>query len=179
MTWRPACFVVHNRTLMQYVDVYREEAGAADEPWEQWGPNGTRFFVLAIGFQWLRYVHGTRVVCPVLQPTGESRAEVLDFNVHASRALTAGERPAQTRLGIDPERQPEGARLVCEPSVFSSGMVFVKEVVTVLPYYTVPALGQHEHYMVVSSGSGLGRVLRLHSPFPHLAVARFSLCHAP
>lgn len=52
--WQPACFVMHNQTLMQYVDVYREEAGAADVPWEEWGPHGTRFFVLAVGFQWLR-----------------------------------------------------------------------------------------------------------------------------
>jgi hypothetical protein len=39
--WQPACFVVHNQTLMQYVDAYREEAGAADVPWEKWGPHGT------------------------------------------------------------------------------------------------------------------------------------------
>jgi hypothetical protein len=53
--WQPACFVMHNQTLMHYVDAYREEAGAAaDVPWEEWGPHGTRFFVLAMGFQWLR-----------------------------------------------------------------------------------------------------------------------------
>jgi len=37
------------------------------------------------------YVHGTRVVCPVLQPYGESRVKVLDFNVHALRADDGGE----------------------------------------------------------------------------------------
>jgi hypothetical protein len=61
--WQPACFVVHNRTLMQYVETYDEEAAGAtttttaaavDVPWEEWGPHGTRFFVLANGFQWLR-----------------------------------------------------------------------------------------------------------------------------
>jgi hypothetical protein len=52
--WQPACFVVHNRTLMRYVDGYSEEVGAADVPWDEWGPQGTRFFVLAMGFQWLR-----------------------------------------------------------------------------------------------------------------------------
>jgi hypothetical protein len=52
--WQPSCFVVHNRTLMQYVDDYKEEVGAVDVPWEEWGPRGTRFFVLAMGFQWLR-----------------------------------------------------------------------------------------------------------------------------
>ncbi len=54
--WQPTCFVMHNQTLMQYVDAYRErkDAGAVDVPWEEWGPRGTRFFVLAMGFHWLR-----------------------------------------------------------------------------------------------------------------------------
>ena len=94
-----------------------------------------------------RYVHGTRVVCPVLQPSGDSRVEVLDFNVHPSRAPTAAEKLAATRLGIDLERPPEGARLVCEPSVFPAGEVFAKEVVTALPYYAVPAPGEREEYV--------------------------------
>jgi len=86
-------------------------------------------------------------VCPVLQPTGESRVEVLDFNAHASRPPTAAEKIAAKRLGIDPEQPPEGARMVCEPSVFAVGMVFAKEVITALPYYTVPAPGQREPYV--------------------------------
>ena len=87
------------------------------------------------------------MVCPVLQPSGESRVEVLDFNVHASRAPTEAEKLAATRLGIDPEQLPEGARLVREPSVFPAGLVFAKEVVTSLPYYSVPAPGQFEPYV--------------------------------
>lgn len=144
--WQPACFVVHNRTLMRYVGLYRE-GGATDVPWEEWGPKGTRFFVLAMGFQWLRYVHGTRVVCPVLQPTGNSRVEVLDFNVHALRAPTAAEKLAASRLGIDPEKPAVGSRLVCEPSVLPAGGVFAKEVITELPYYAVPAPGKGELYV--------------------------------
>lgn len=98
----------------------------------------------------LRYVHGTRVVCPVLQPSGESRVEVLDMNVHALRAPTAAEKVAASRLGIDPEKPAEGSRLVCEPSVLSAGGVFAKEVVTGLPYYSVPAPGQGSYvgYMI-------------------------------
>ena len=38
---------------------------------------------------WSSYVHGTRMVCPILRPTGENRIEVLDFNVHALRVPTA------------------------------------------------------------------------------------------
>ncbi|KAH8985373.1 hypothetical protein EDB92DRAFT_1802543 [Lactarius akahatsu] len=143
--WQPACFVVHNRTLMRYVETYRDDgSGAVDVPWEEWGPAGTRFFVLANGFQWLRYVHGTRVVCPVLQPSGESRVEVVDLNVHRSRAPTAAETIAASRLGIDLEEPIEGSQLVCEPSVLPAGGVFAKEVVTRLPYYSVPAPGQRE-----------------------------------
>jgi hypothetical protein len=52
--WQPACFVVLNRTLIRFVDDYQEETGAAEVLWEDWGPQGTRFFVLAVGFQWLR-----------------------------------------------------------------------------------------------------------------------------
>ena len=52
--WQLACLVVHNRTLVQYVDAYQEEVGAVDVRWEGWGPQGTRLFVLAMGFQWLR-----------------------------------------------------------------------------------------------------------------------------
>jgi hypothetical protein len=95
----------------------------------------------------VRYVHGTRVVCPVLQPTGESRVEVLDFNVHASRAPTAAEKLAAAYMGIDTVRPPEGARFVCGPSVFAAEAVFANEVVTALPYYSMPAPGQCEPYV--------------------------------
>jgi hypothetical protein len=94
-----------------------------------------------------RYVHGTRVVCPVLQPSGFSRVEVLDMNVHALRTPTAAEKLAGSRLGIDVEKPPVGSRLVTEPSVFPAGGVFAKEVVTELPYYAVPAPGQDEGYV--------------------------------
>ncbi|KAH9018318.1 hypothetical protein EDB84DRAFT_1626704 [Lactarius hengduanensis] len=147
-TARPACFVMHNRTLMRYVEAYCDDgASAMDVPWEEWGPTETRFFVLAMGFQWLRYVHGTRVVCPVLQPSGECLVEVLDFNVRASRAPTVAEKLAASRLGIDIKEPVEGSRLVCEPSVFPAAGIFAKEVVTRLPYYSVPAPGQHEPYV--------------------------------
>ena len=86
-------------------------------------------------------------MCPVLQPSGETRVEVLDMNVHASRASTAAEKLAASRLGIDIEKPAEGSRLVVEPSVFPAGGVFAEEVVTWLPYYSVPAPGQGELYV--------------------------------
>jgi hypothetical protein len=73
--------------------------------------------------------------------------EVLDFNVYALRAPTMAEKLAATRLGIDAEQWPKGARVVREPSVFPAGQVFAKEVVTSLPYYSVPAPAQREPYV--------------------------------
>ena len=76
------------------------------------------------------------------------RAEsVLDFNVHASRARTTAEKLAATCLDIDPEQPLEGAHLVYEPPVFPVGLAFAKEVVTSLPYYSVPAPGQRKPYV--------------------------------
>ena len=86
-------------------------------------------------------------MCPVLQPLGGSRVEVLDFNVHALRAPTPAEKLAASRLGIDPEKPAEGSRLVCETTVLPVGGVFAKEVATGLPYYSVPAPGQGELYV--------------------------------
>ena len=36
MAWHPPWFVVYYRTLIQYVDAYREDVGAADVPWKEW-----------------------------------------------------------------------------------------------------------------------------------------------
>ena len=96
-------------------------------------------------------MHGTRVVCPIVQPSGESGVEVLDMNVHhALRTPSAAEKAAAARLGVDDVEKPaEGSRLVCEPSVFPAGGVFAKEVVTELPYYAVPAPGSsYVGYMI-------------------------------
>jgi hypothetical protein len=72
---------------------------------------------------------------------------VLDFNVHASRGPTVGEKLAAARMGIDAARPPEGSRFVCEPSAFAADTVFANEVVTALPYYSMPAPGQCESYV--------------------------------
>ncbi len=92
-------------------------------------------------------MHGARVVCPVLQSSGESLVEVLDFNVHPSRAPTEAETVAGSRIGIDASSQAEGSRLVGGPSMFPAGEVFAKEVITALPYYAVPAPGQGKSYV--------------------------------
>ena len=65
------------------------------------------------------------------------------------RGSSAAENRAASRLGIDIKKSPNGSRLACEPSVFPLGGVFAfaREVVTGLPYYTVPAPGQGEPYV--------------------------------
>ncbi|KAI0263627.1 hypothetical protein BC834DRAFT_304707 [Gloeopeniophorella convolvens] len=152
--WQPACIVVHNHTLMRYVEAFDAGAdagaGAADVPWDAWGPQGTRFFVLAMGFQWLRYVHGTRVVCPVLQPSGERRVEVLDFNAHAGRPPRAAEAEAEA------EAAPPGAQCVREASVFPAGELFAEDVVSALPYYAVPAPDEQYVGYMIDEGRLLG-----------------------
>jgi len=80
------------------------------------------------------------VVCPVLQPSRESPIEVLDLNSHAShshrwRGNSLGSVLASTLSSLE-----------CEPSMFPAGLVFAKEVVMSLLYYSVSALGQHKSY---------------------------------
>ncbi|KAH9031031.1 hypothetical protein EDB85DRAFT_2146374 [Lactarius pseudohatsudake] len=113
--WQPACFVMHNRTLMRYVEAYRDDgAGAMDVP----------------GFG-----------------TSTGRVTSTCANVRTSRAPTVAEKLAASRLGIDLKEPVEGSRLVCEPSVFPATGIFAEEVVTRLPYYSVPAPGQLESYV--------------------------------
>jgi len=113
-----------------------------------------------------RYVHGMSVVCPILRSSGESPIEVLDFNSHASRTPTMAKNLAGMRLGIDPEQSPRSPRFVCEPSVFPAGLVFTKEVVMSLPYYSVSALGQHKPYVgyMMTGWSGPMRWLMWSTP---------------
>jgi hypothetical protein len=51
------------------------------------------------------------------------------------------EKLTAARMGIDTGRPPEGAHFVCETSVFAAESVFTNEVVTALPYYSMPAPG--------------------------------------
>ena len=87
--------MVHNRTLIQYINGYREEVDTADVRWEEWGSQGTCLrardgipavpessshqmplkpsqtcFVSVADHPGV-YVRGTHVVCPVLRPLGE------------------------------------------------------------------------------------------------------------
>ena len=95
---------------MEYVDAHRErkETGPVDVPWEEWGPHRTRFFVPVT----------VALVCPILQPTGETRVEVLDFNAHCWRG--------EAYFGTYRYRYWATAGFVGKPSVFAVETVFVK-----------------------------------------------------
>jgi hypothetical protein len=50
---------------------------------------------------------------------------------------------------LRPERPLGGTCLACKPSGFPAQVPFANRVVAVLPYYSVPALGQYEPQSVV------------------------------
>jgi len=101
-----------------------------------------------------RYVHGTRVVCPILQPSGESPIVVRGFNSHASRTPTMAKTLAGTRLGIDPEQPPEVhascANLPCFPQAwYRQGSRHVAAALLCVGSGTVQAVGRmHDDWMV-------------------------------
>ncbi|KAH7886541.1 hypothetical protein F5I97DRAFT_1966709 [Phlebopus sp. FC_14] len=77
------CAFFHNRILVDCIRRY-EAKGRGEHihvPWENWGPTNTRFLQQHSSFQWLRYVHGQRVVIPRLAGQGRNVMQVLDFNV--------------------------------------------------------------------------------------------------
>ncbi|KIN93366.1 hypothetical protein M404DRAFT_1009005, partial [Pisolithus tinctorius Marx 270] len=86
------CVFLKNSTLEKYIKKHqsRSGTGAGGErltgplvvPWEAWGRENTRFMVHHWNqFEWLRYVHGHRVVLPAPR-NGRAMMYVLDFNVH-------------------------------------------------------------------------------------------------
>ncbi|KAH8985219.1 hypothetical protein EDB86DRAFT_3083757 [Lactarius hatsudake] len=148
--WQPACFVVHSRTLMRYVETYQDDgSGAVDVPWEEWGPAGTH------ASSYLPWGSGGSGEYDARVARGVSRAAAVGRVPGRSTRLEraplvhpdCGGEIAASRLGIDLEEPIEGSWLVREPSVFPAGGVFAKEVVTRLPYYFVPAPGQRESYI--------------------------------
>ncbi|KAG8215644.1 hypothetical protein J3R82DRAFT_7515 [Butyriboletus roseoflavus] len=109
------CVFVHNRALEGYVDrgVASATMGAGEAttgmvvPWREWGRVHTRMLPHVGRFQWLRYVHGQRVV--MLLPTSEadkSTLQVLDFNVRS--ALDDNEDEDDVGADADADHTDEG-----------------------------------------------------------------------
>jgi hypothetical protein len=109
-------------------------------------------------------MHGTCIICPVLQPSGDNRVEVLNFIVHPLCAPTTAKKLAVTRLGLDMVKLLDGSQLVCKPSMFPMDNLFAKQVITELPYCSVPAPGQHDQYVRYMIDKQRLLRLKVHSP---------------
>ncbi|KAH9943581.1 hypothetical protein B0H21DRAFT_779706 [Amylocystis lapponica] len=124
---------LHNRFLLSLVPPgfgSGEAWTTLTRPWDSWGPAHTRFLEHNVQFQWLRYVHGHRVVLPPFLPSWPNplcTLCVIDFNIHPTRTddpvYAAESRGTAWRYEV-----------VTRPTTVSTGNVFQTDVVTHLPY---------------------------------------------
>ncbi|CAA7262346.1 unnamed protein product [Cyclocybe aegerita] len=109
---------VQSSTFLRYVD--RGDEGQ-EVSWKEWGEEDSRFMARRIGGNWLRYVHGNRVVCNSLDKIG---IDVLNFSSFTcntdSSASGSRERQCFSRGN---------------PTVISKDVkIFEDDVITRLPY---------------------------------------------
>ncbi|TFY60917.1 hypothetical protein EVJ58_g4844 [Rhodofomes roseus] len=129
---------VLNKFLMSFLPPEGEARPWAAHNWKSWGPENTRFLEHNVNFQWLRYVHGTRVVLPpffTTWPVLESTVCVLDFNVH----------PKRIEHTVLPEGSSNRYQLVTDPSRVPAGTVFQEDVITSLPYSATTRSGKFQY----------------------------------
>ncbi|KAH9841153.1 uncharacterized protein C8Q71DRAFT_702214 [Rhodofomes roseus] len=129
---------VLNKFLMSFLPPEGEARPWAAHNWKAWGPENTRFLEHNVNFQWLRYVHGTRVVLPpffTTWPVLESTVCVLDFNVH----------PKRIEHTVLPEGSSNRYQLVTDPSRVPAGTVFQEDVITSLPYSATTRSGKFQY----------------------------------
>ncbi|TCD61584.1 hypothetical protein EIP91_008187, partial [Steccherinum ochraceum] len=115
--------------------------------WEEWGPDNTRFLEHNVQFQWLRYVHGLRVVLPPIPShipghtghgTGGSplcRVCILDFNVHPKRIDDPC--PIGYERGANPTFE-----ISDETSMIPAGEIFEHNVMSRLPFSVASRTGR-------------------------------------
>ncbi|OAX35169.1 hypothetical protein K503DRAFT_793915 [Rhizopogon vinicolor AM-OR11-026] len=119
------CLFFKSSTPLRYVRKHREQRpeGAFEVPWDEWGPQGTRMLHHQVQYQWLRYVHGHRVVFPVASGSMH-QMQVLDFNIRKSERQALTTQP-DSRARIE---------VVDYPSTISSDNIFLSPIETSLPY---------------------------------------------
>ncbi|KAI1793750.1 hypothetical protein LXA43DRAFT_1081303 [Ganoderma leucocontextum] len=88
---------LHNRFLLSHIPPgvgSGEGVKVIEKQWDDWGPDNTRFVNWITHFQWLRYLHGQRVMFPPIplqvaeaeaDGDGEMVMLMIDFNVHPKR----------------------------------------------------------------------------------------------
>ncbi|EMD35720.1 hypothetical protein CERSUDRAFT_115679 [Gelatoporia subvermispora B] len=122
---------VPNRFFLSFVPKEGEIAGVRhtiEQSWNEWGPLNSRVLHRRGRFQWLRYIHGHRLVLPLALPPSppdtmirERLLIVCDFNVHPKRIN-------------DPVEKPDNCEIVTVPEVIPADDTFKEEVITYLPY---------------------------------------------
>ncbi|KAJ7203784.1 hypothetical protein GGX14DRAFT_369194 [Mycena pura] len=111
---------VHYRYLLKRI---QNRGEAIVVPWNEWGPKHTRMR-FETPRQWLRYVHGERVVLSQ-NPQNPTALQVLDFGMSASRRAFPGEVPSDTQFVTE---------LHTDPSTIVDRNLVAKSVTTSLPY---------------------------------------------
>ncbi|PBK68010.1 hypothetical protein ARMSODRAFT_888206 [Armillaria solidipes] len=113
---------VPNETFLRYISDYeaRTKTLLSYIMWENWGPGCTRMLLNEGSFNWMRYAHGQKVVCPAIP--GRNIVQVLDFNVHPPRPRTTFH---FTR-----------GRLITGPNTLDRAHIFKEKVRTTLPFYS-------------------------------------------
>lgn len=104
--------VIRNKTFLSCVN----DAEPSDVAWEDWGPSQTRWILGGTGSQWLRYVHGERLVR--LHPPvddGSPYLEVYDFG--SPRGPPSWATPQEMNL----MKQPHA---LCFDTVFKAPVAF-------------------------------------------------------
>ncbi|KAH9850994.1 hypothetical protein C2E23DRAFT_887019 [Lenzites betulinus] len=127
---------VRNAALLSFVPP-GVGSGAKYEPvvkhWDEWGPDNTRFNTIVGRFQWLRYVHGERVVMPPVPPLGVLGSPALimmfDFNVHPKRL--------DDSYSLRYDTTDVSVQLVQTDKPIIADHIFERPVVTRLPYLLV------------------------------------------
>ncbi|KIK36486.1 hypothetical protein CY34DRAFT_811252 [Suillus luteus UH-Slu-Lm8-n1] len=120
---RPRFFLFFkNSTPLRYIQRYREqrETSSIEVPWEEWGPRECRMLNHQVPYQWLRYVHGHRVVFPLLSGS----MQVLDFNVRRTKRHVFPPQP-DSKASIE---------IIDYPTTILSDCIFPGPVETSLPY---------------------------------------------
>ncbi|KAG1792330.1 uncharacterized protein HD556DRAFT_1528034 [Suillus plorans] len=120
---RPKFFLFFkNSTPLRYIRKYREqrETSPFEVPWEEWGPHESRMLRHQAPYQWLRYVHGYRVVFPLQS----SSMQVMDFNIRKTKRHVFPPQP-DSKASIE---------VIDYPTIIWSDGLFPGSIETNLPY---------------------------------------------
>ncbi|KAF8551145.1 hypothetical protein OG21DRAFT_322383 [Imleria badia] len=163
------CVFVHHRTLERYLQMGASQKGVASAgavmkvPWPEWGPTHTRMLPHVEMFQWLRYVHGQRVVMVLpMSKVGKSTLRVLDFNVR--RAFGDDDTNTEDE-DVDPAVRKTTVERVNYPTRILMPNIFADAVESKLPYFEVrrDILGDYSG-MMIDDERLVGLRVRVYSP---------------